>query len=51
MMRSVINHYVYFRISMYGRRIIYAIQDMDPIVDSANMDMNDWARIAKVIEK
>eukprot|EP00116_Pleurobrachia_bachei_P006204 sb/3466466/ len=38
-------------ISMYGRRIIYAIEEMDPIVDSSNMDMTYWAKLAKTIEK
>ena len=36
---------------MYGRRIIYCIEEMDPILDSANMSMEDWALIAKLIEK
>jgi len=36
---------------MYGRRIIYGIEELETIVDSANMSMSDWANIAKVIEK
>ncbi|XP_063686395.1 L-asparaginase-like [Bolinopsis microptera] len=38
-------------ITMYGRRIIYGIEELETIVDSANMSMSDWANIAKVIEK
>lgn len=38
-------------ISIYGRRMIYCIEELDPALDSANMNMADWARIAKVINK
>ncbi|KAL5266450.1 hypothetical protein ACHWQZ_G003742 [Mnemiopsis leidyi] len=37
--------------SMYGKRIIYAIEELETILDSANMSMVDWALIAKLIEK
>ena len=36
---------------MYGKRIIYAIEELETILDSANMSMVDWALIAKLIEK
>ena len=48
---SITIYNVHFRVSMYGRRIIYCIEEMDPILDSANMSMEDWALIAKLIEK
>lgn len=31
--------------------MIYCIEELDPALDSANMNMADWARIAKVINK
>ena len=37
--------------SMYGKRIIYGIEELETILDSANMSMVDWALIAKLIEK
>ncbi|KAI8086569.1 asparaginase-domain-containing protein [Halteromyces radiatus] len=37
-------------ISLYGKRIRYSILEYDPLLDSCNMTMEDWVRIAKDIE-
>ncbi|KAI8074030.1 asparaginase-domain-containing protein [Gongronella butleri] len=37
-------------ISLYGKRIRYSILEYDPLLDSCNMTMQDWVRIAKDIE-
>ncbi|ORX62575.1 asparaginase-domain-containing protein [Hesseltinella vesiculosa] len=37
-------------ISLYGKRIRYSILEYDPLLDSCNMTMEDWMRIAKDIE-
>ena len=36
---------------MNKHRIIYCIQEYDPLLDSSNMSMSDWARIATDISK
>ncbi|RUP47079.1 Asparaginase/glutaminase [Jimgerdemannia flammicorona] len=36
--------------SMYGKRIRYSILEYDPLLDSCNMTMSDWIRIATDIE-
>ncbi|CAO3587890.1 unnamed protein product [Absidia cylindrospora] len=37
-------------VSLYGKRIRYSILEYDPLLDSCNMTMEDWVRIAKDIE-
>ncbi|CAO3636165.1 unnamed protein product [Cunninghamella blakesleeana] len=37
-------------ISLYGKRIRYSILEYEPLLDSCNMTMDDWVRIAKDIE-
>ncbi|KAJ3033915.1 hypothetical protein HDV00_005655 [Rhizophlyctis rosea] len=36
--------------SLYGKRIRYSILEYDPLLDSANMTMSDWVKIATDIE-
>ncbi|KAJ3196469.1 hypothetical protein HK101_008876 [Irineochytrium annulatum] len=36
--------------SMYGKRTKYAILEYDPLMDSSNMTMKDWCKIATDIE-
>ncbi|KAF9146603.1 hypothetical protein BGX30_012839 [Mortierella sp. GBA39] len=36
--------------SLYGKRIRYSILEYDPLLDSCNMTMTDWVRIATDIE-
>jgi len=38
-------------ISAFGKRIHYDILEYDPLLDSSNMDMDDWARVAEDIGK
>lgn len=37
-------------ISRFGRRVHYEVLEFDPLLDSSNMGMEDWARIAREIE-
>ncbi|KAF7725023.1 hypothetical protein EC973_000516 [Apophysomyces ossiformis] len=37
-------------VSLYGKRIRYSILEYEPLLDSCNMTMSDWVRIAKDIE-
>lgn len=32
------------------RRIVYTITEYDPLLDSSNMTMNDWMRIAEDVK-
>ncbi|XP_037029683.1 L-asparaginase [Bradysia coprophila] len=34
-----------------GRRVIYTITEYDPLLDSSNMSINDWIRIAEDIKQ
>ncbi|KAI8817717.1 asparaginase-domain-containing protein [Fimicolochytrium jonesii] len=36
--------------SLYGKRIRYSILEYEPLLDSSNMVMNDWVKIATDIE-
>ncbi|KAI9098203.1 asparaginase-domain-containing protein [Phlyctochytrium arcticum] len=36
--------------SLYGKRIRYSILEYDPLMDSSNMTMTDWVKIATDIE-
>nr|KAJ3422761.1 hypothetical protein HK105_006440 [Polyrhizophydium stewartii] len=36
--------------SLYGKRIKYSILEYDPLLDSSNMTMSDWVKIATDIE-
>ncbi|KAJ3046801.1 hypothetical protein HK097_000496, partial [Rhizophlyctis rosea] len=36
--------------SLYGKRILYSILEYDPLLDSANMTMSDWVKLATDIE-
>jgi lysophospholipase len=36
---------------MHKYRIIYGIKEYDPLLDSSNMSMKDWAKIANDIER
>ncbi len=36
--------------SMYGRHIAYDIMEFNPLMDSACMSMDDWAKIALAIQ-
>ncbi|TPX67877.1 hypothetical protein SpCBS45565_g03482 [Spizellomyces sp. 'palustris'] len=36
--------------SLYGKRIRYSILEYDPLLDSSNMTMTDWVKIATDIE-
>lgn len=36
--------------SIYGKRVLYAIVEYTPLLDSCNMTMSDWCRIAADIE-
>jgi lysophospholipase len=36
--------------SLYGKRIRFSILEYDPLMDSSNMTMKDWAKIATDIE-
>ena len=37
-------------VSKYGKRIYYEIIEYDPLLDSCNMSLNEWGRIARDIE-
>ncbi|PIA18119.1 asparaginase-domain-containing protein, partial [Coemansia reversa NRRL 1564] len=37
--------------SIYNRRVQYCFLEYDPLLDSCNMDMTDWVRIVKDIER
>ena len=37
-------------LTLYGKRIKYNLLEYDPLLDSANMTMNDWVKIATDIE-
>ncbi len=36
--------------SRFGRRVEWRIREFDPLLDSSNMDMEDWAHIAREIQ-
>ncbi|KXN72158.1 asparaginase-domain-containing protein [Conidiobolus coronatus NRRL 28638] len=36
--------------SLYGKRIKYSIKEYDPLLDSCNMGMDDWVKIATDIQ-
>ncbi|XP_035684009.1 L-asparaginase-like isoform X3 [Branchiostoma floridae] len=38
-------------LSKYGKHVLYWILEYDPILDSCNMNMDDWGQIAADIEK
>lgn len=38
-------------LSRYGRRTHYQIIEFDPLLDSSNMGMEDWVKIARTIER
>ena len=38
-------------VSRYGRRIHYDIKEYAPLLDSANMDVHHWVRLAKDIKR
>jgi len=38
-------------ISPYGQRVVYEIIEDDPLIDSSNMDMEDWVRIAQQVNE
>ena len=38
-------------VSRYGRRVRYDILEYDPLLDSSNMGMEDWVKIARDIER
>ncbi len=38
-------------VSRHGRRIHYAMMEYEPLLDSSNMGMEDWVRIARDIER
>jgi lysophospholipase len=33
--------------SRFGRRVVFSIKEYEPLLDSSNMGMEDWARIAR----
>ena len=35
--------------SKYGKRVYYEIKEYTPVLDSSDMNMSDWSRIAKDI--
>ena len=35
----------------YKNQVIYCINEYDPLLDSANMNMEDWAKMARDIEQ
>ncbi|KAI9179283.1 hypothetical protein H9P43_005946 [Blastocladiella emersonii ATCC 22665] len=37
-------------VSLWGKRIIYSVLEYDPLLDSSNMTMKDWVKIASDIE-
>ena len=37
-------------LSKEGRRVVYTIWEYDPLLDSSNMTMTDWARLARDIQ-
>ncbi len=37
--------------SRHGRRVRYEIKEYEPLLDSSNMGMHDWVRIARDIER
>jgi len=41
----------YHRMTKDKKRIIYTIEDYDPLLDSSNMTPEDWAKIGRDIEK
>jgi lysophospholipase len=43
--------YLITPISFYGKRIIYTIIEMDPLLDSSCMNANNWVTIAQVVEE
>ena len=38
-------------VSIYGKRVHYRILELDPLLDSSNMSMKDWARIALAVQE
>lgn len=36
---------------MHRHRILYGIKEYSPLLDSSNMSMNDWAKIANDIDR
>ena len=49
-MGSVVRALFVCSLSKQGQHVIYSILEYDPILDSANMTMTDWARLAKDIK-
>ncbi|XP_067469464.1 60 kDa lysophospholipase isoform X3 [Thunnus thynnus] len=41
----------YHRMTKEKKRIIYTIEDSEPLLDSSNMNPEDWAKIGRDIEK
>lgn len=39
----------YFRCTQQTKRIIYLVKEYHPLLDSSNMNMNDWAKIVNDI--
>ncbi|ORZ33110.1 asparaginase-domain-containing protein [Catenaria anguillulae PL171] len=37
-------------VSLWGKRIVYSVLEYDPLLDSSNMSMQDWAKIASDVE-
>ncbi|KAI8372952.1 asparaginase-domain-containing protein [Radiomyces spectabilis] len=37
-------------VSLYGKRIRYSVLEYEPLLDSSNMTMSDWVRIAADVE-
>jgi lysophospholipase len=42
-------HTFHMPASRFGRRVVFSIKEYEPLLDSSNMGMEDWARIARDI--
>jgi hypothetical protein len=47
---SVLKPFLITPPSIYGKRTLYTIVEFEPLCDSSNMAMSDWAKIAMYIE-
>jgi lysophospholipase len=41
---------IIIKVSIYGKRIHYAFLEYDPLLDSSNMNIDDWVKISSDIE-
>ena len=42
---------LFCRITYHKDRILYCIKEYNPLLDSCNMNMDDWAKLARDVEQ